>query len=618
MSQAQGETELDAAARAGDEGPGEARPAAEYRRRLARWNADAGRWRRHEGWLSHLRLAVFLAALILGWFVFGTHQLGAGWLGPPAGLFLVLVIAHDRVIQARRRAERRAAFYEGGLARLEDRWAGLGDGGESYHEARHPYAEDLDLFGEGSLFELVCTARTPAGRDTLAGWLKGPAAVEEIRARQEAVIELRPRLDLREDLALLGDELRSGLSPEALVRWGSAAAGNAPSPIPRALAPLLAALSVAALAAWIFLGAGPIPLLGTLIVQGLFAMTQRARVREVLAAVDGPTRDLALLRGLLSRLEAEPVSTPRMQELEAALRTEGLPPSRRIAQLQRLVDLLDARRNQFFAPFGLLLLWSTQLALAIGSWHVHYGPALAGWLQAAGEIEALAALAGYAYEHPEDVFPEVAEEGPVFEGRGLGHPLLPEERCVRNDLQLGPEPQALVISGSNMSGKSTYLRTAGCNALLAFAGAPVRAEALRISPLAIGASLQIADNLREGTSHFYAEIQRLRGVMDLTEGTLPVLFLLDEILHGTNSHDRRIGASAVVRQLVERGSLGLVTTHDLALAKIADELAPRILNVHFQDHLENGKMCFDYTLQPGVVSKSNALELMRSVGLEVT
>jgi DNA mismatch repair ATPase MutS len=233
-------------------------------------------------------------------------------------------------------------------------------------------------------------------------------------------------------------------------------------------------------------------------------------------------------------------------------------------------------------------------------------------------MEALAALAGYAYEHPNDIFPEISERGPVFEGRALGHPLLPDERCVRNDLQLGCEPQALVVSGSNMSGKSTYLRTAGCNALLALAGAPVRAESLRISPLAIGASIQIADNLREGTSHFYAEIQRLRGIMDLTAAALPVLFLLDEILHGTNSHDRRIGASAVVRQLVERGCLGLVTTHDLALAKIADELAPRVVNVHFQDHLEDGKMCFDYTLQTGVVSKSNALELMRSVGLDVS
>jgi len=584
MSQPHDETELEAATRAGNEGPDEARPTDEYRGRLARWKIDAGRWRRHEGWLSHLRLAVFLAALILGWFVFGTHQLSA---------------------------------YEGGLARLEDRWAGLGNSGEAYQETQHPYAEDLDLFGEGSLFELVCTASTPAGRDTVAAWLKGPATAEEIRARQEAVIELRPRLDLREDLALLGDELSSRLSPKALVRWGSAAAGDAPSPLPRAIAPLLATLSVAALAAWMLLGAGPIPLLGTLIIQGLFAMTLRGRVQAVLAGVDGPTRNLALLRSLLTRLEAEPVSTTRLQELEAVLRTDGLPPSRRIAQLQRLVDLLDARHNQFFVPFGLLLLWSTQLSLSIESWRVRYGPALAGWLEAAGEMEALAALAGYAYEHPQDIFPQISDTGPVFEGRGLGHPLLSEERCVRNDLQLGHEPQALVISGSNMSGKSTYLRTAGCNALLAFAGAPVRAEALRISPLAIGASLQIADNLREGTSHFYAEIRRLRGVMDLTEGALPVLFLLDEILHGTNSHDRRIGASAVVQQLVERGALGLVTTHDLALAKIADELAPRILNVHFQDHLEDGQMCFDYTLRPGVVSKSNALELMRSVGLEI-
>ncbi len=217
-----------------------------------------------------------------------------------------------------------------------------------------------------------------------------------------------------------------------------------------------------------------------------------------------------------------------------------------------------------------------------------------------------------------DPFPELVEKGPFFEGEDLGHPLIPESSLVRNDLRLGDDLRLFVVSGSNMSGKSTLLRTVGTNVILALAGAPVRARRLVLSPLSLGASIRIQDSLQEGISRFYAEIQRLRQIMDLSEeGSRPLLFLLDEILHGTNSHDRRIGAEAVVRGLVDRGAVGLITTHDLALSRVADSLAPAAANVHFVDHLEDGKVLFDYRLRPGVVTKSNALDLMRSIGLEV-
>jgi DNA mismatch repair ATPase MutS len=235
-----------------------------------------------------------------------------------------------------------------------------------------------------------------------------------------------------------------------------------------------------------------------------------------------------------------------------------------------------------------------------------------------GELEALSSLAGHSYERPQDPFPELAEGGACFEGEGLGHPLIPESRNVRTDLRLSDERlRVLIVSGSNMSGKSTLLRTLGTNTVLALAGATVRARRLRLSPLQVGASIRIQDSLQAGASRFYAEITRLRQIVGLTAEPPPVLFLLDEILHGTNSHDRRIGAEGVVRGLIERGAIGLVTTHDLTLARIADELAPQAANVHFEDHLEGGKMSFDYQLRPGIVQRSNALELMRSVGLEV-
>jgi DNA mismatch repair ATPase MutS len=303
--------------------------------------------------------------------------------------------------------------------------------------------------------------------------------------------------------------------------------------------------------------------------------------------------------------------------LRARLETEGHPTSHQVRRLARLFDLLESRRNQLFAPLALPLLWTTQLALAVEAWRRRIGPAVPGWVAVVGEIEALCAVSGYAFEHPEDPFPEIVEEGPVFDASGLGHPLLPAGACVRNDLRLDGERRLLLVSGSNMSGKSTLLRAVGVSAVLALAGAPVRANALRLSPVSLGASIRINDSLEAGRSRFYAEITRLRQLMEIARDRPPLLFLLDEILHGTNSGDRRAGAEAVVEGLLDRGGVGLVTTHDLALAGIAEAMAPRARNVHFEDHLEDGRMAFDYRLKDGVVRKSNALALMRAVGLEV-
>jgi DNA mismatch repair ATPase MutS len=268
------------------------------------------------------------------------------------------------------------------------------------------------------------------------------------------------------------------------------------------------------------------------------------------------------------------------------------------------------------------VLWTTHLAFAVEAWRRHSGPVVRRWLTATGEMEALCSLASHAFEHPDDPFPEFVGEEALLEAEAIGHPLIERSRVVRNDVRMGGAgPRVLVVSGSNMSGKSTLLRTLGVNAVLAQAGAPVRARRLRMSPLAVGASIRVTDSLQGGVSRFYAEILRLRQILDATARPgpkgAPVLFLIDEFLHGTNSHDRLIGAEAVVRGLVERGAIGLITTHDLALADIAGELGERAANVHFEDHIEDGRMVFDYALRPGVVRKSNAIELMRSVGLEI-
>jgi DNA mismatch repair ATPase MutS len=337
----------------------------------------------------------------------------------------------------------------------------------------------------------------------------------------------------------------------------------------------------------------------------------------VIAAISTPDHDLALLSGVLERIEREKFTMPRLAALQAALIAGGRPPSRRIADLRRLVSWLDSTRNQIFGPIAAALLLRSQLAVAIDRWHGHWGHSVSEWLRIVGELEALAALATYHYEHPADPFPTLMEGGPVFDAQSLGHPLIPDKAAVRNDVHLGSgSPQVIIVSGSNMSGKSTLLRSVGINVVLALAGAPARARSLRVSRLVVGATLRVEDSLQAGHSRFYAEILRIRTIVDLTRGPVPLLFLLDEILHGTNSYDRRIGAEAIVRALVRQGAIGLVTTHDLALTELVSTL-PAAANMHFEDRLEDGRMVFDYRMRPGVVEHSNALALMRAIGLEV-
>jgi hypothetical protein len=589
-------------------------PRNEYTRRLEARRAAAARHDRRHRAIGNLRLLVFVIAAVLAWLAWWRGAVSPFWLIAPLAVFVFLVVLHERVLRARRACERAAAHYERALARLDGRWAGRGETGARFLDKAHPYAEDLDLFGKGSLFELLCTARTRMGEETLARWLLAPAAPDVLRARHAAVAELRPRLDLREDLAVLGEELRAGVHPEALAAWGEQPALETRRL--RIVALLLACLLVAGAALWAASGFRD----GFVVVFALeviFIARFRRVVHRLVEAVEQPAHDLPLLSQVLQRFERERFTSPLLTALRAALEVEGRPPSRRIARLGRLVELLDSRDNLALRILGPLLLWTEQLAFAIEAWRRRSGPALRRWLDAVGEIEALSALASYAWEHPADPFPESADCAACFDGEELAHPLLPESRAVRNSVRLDGGLRALIVSGSNMSGKSTLLRTVGANIVLAQAGAPVRAGRLRLSPLALGASIRILDSLQDGTSRFYAEITRLHRIMELTSGPLPVLFLLDELLHGTNSHDRRIGAEAIVRGLVERGAIGLLTTHDLALAHIAEALAPRAANMHFQDRLEEGRMTFDYRLRAGVVAKSNALELMRSVGLDV-
>jgi hypothetical protein len=605
--------------------------------------------------LAHARLATFFSGVVLALLAWRSG-VTIWWLLAPVAVFVWLVRRHDGVLRARGLAINGIGFYERGLARLEDRWPGTGEPGERFRDDRHVYANDLDLFGRGSLFELLSLARTRTGEGMLARWLTTAADSPEIQARQAAVEEFASALDLREHLALSGADFSVSVNTERLLDWAEAR-----MPSRRTLRGVIWLFTTSILFASLYLIVTSVwwPLSAVMVLHTVALRRFRDEMNTILSTSEPGvaadfvadvlthrTRDLDAVADLLTHLERARFEGSRLVLLHSRLTGAGLSASRIIRRLHRLSEMHDSEKNTATVPLGLflfgvysgqawmlalalivaglLLLVRPHIALAVEHWRSQHGHQVRVWVETIAQFEALSSLAGYRYEHEDDPFPEIVScdpgthAGTLFESVQLGHPLLPRATMVRNDVRLAGETKLLVVSGSNMSGKSTLLRSVGINAVLALAGAPVRAVSLRLSPLAVGATLRIQDSLLEGRSRFYAEITRIRTLADIAAGPVPLLFLLDELFHGTNSHDRLLGAEGVLRSLLGRGAIGLITTHDLALTAIADELAPRAVNVHFEDWLDESAIIrFDYRMKPGPVTRSNALALMRAVGLEV-
>ena len=590
----------------------------EYPARRARWAATHETLERQDRRIAGARLVIFaLAVLALVLAVRGSVPAWSPVL--PVVVFVPLLQRHDKVIRARLAAARLVAFYDQGLARLEDRWVGTGEPGERFLDDQHLYAADLDLFGRGSLFELLSLARTRTGEETLAGWLKHPAAAATVRARHEGVQELREALDLREALTLAGAEIRAGVHPDELLAWASAArvANNTTYGLVGLV--LTVALTLLVFASW--LSSSLTYLVVAALLRAVYQQIDGERVEQLLRRADTASRDLHVLRPALERLEHEQFRSAPLQSLQSDVRGANVAAPAAIRRLRRYVEMHDWTHNIVFGPIAAVLMWNTHLAWAVERWRATHGRQIGAWLRVVGEFESLSSLAAYSYEHPGDPFPVLIDgTGAVtakFVAESLGHPLLPSAQMVRNDACLDEVTRLIVISGSNMSGKSTMLRTVGINAVLALAGAPVRATALQLSPLEVGATLRIQDSLQQGRSRFFAEITRIRHIADRAAAG-PMLFLLDELFHGTNSHDRLTGATGVLRTLLDRGAVGLITTHDLALTAITRDLGSRAINAHFEDTFDGAEIRFDYRMKPGPVTRSNAIALMQAVGLDVS
>jgi hypothetical protein len=586
---------------------------AEYASRLASRQRTLAVKERQQNRVSSIRFGLLAAAILL---MFTMRIDALPWLALVGLVFLVAVIVHIRLFDARDRARRAVVWYQHGLARLDHGWPGLGDPGDRFRQADHLYADDLDLFGRGSMFDLLSTPCTRAGQEVLAAWLLAPAPLETIAARQSAVRELAGRPDLREAMAVVGEGVR--VDAEVLRRWATAPA-DLPTRWWTLVLALVSIVNVTLLVRFLVWNLDGELSLAVMILQGLVVLAFRSRVIRVIHTVDAPARDLTVLTELLRLLEREQFETPVLQQLSRDISAhQSDAASGAIAHLDRLASGLASRRNMFIAVPAALAMWATQFAFSIDGWRRRHGRHVPGWLAAVGEFEALASLSTFAAEHPAYVFP-VFDTGPArVDGTSVAHPLLPKS-AVANDVSLGGHgPAFIVVSGSNMSGKSTFLRALGVNVVLAHAGAPVRASTFVLTPLAIGTSIRVLDSLQDGQSRFFAEITRLKAIVDLTRRhPSSTLFLLDEILSGTNSHDRTHGAEGLLRGLIAAGAIGLVTTHDLALTAVGDASGNRAANAHFADEFDAGGLSFDYRLRPGPVRTSNALALMHSIGLDV-
>lgn len=607
-----------------------------YQRRADAFAAEQARYARRQRVASHLRVATFaiaVAMFVLGWNM--AHP-GLGWLGGSLAIggFSAAVAWHEHLrCQAVRSGLLRQINREG-AARLQRNWAALPEIPVDVPPGHQAIADDLDLFGHASLFHLACTATTPIGIRFLRDWLLEPAAAEEVRCRQQAATELAPHLDLRQAIQLEGRLLADrGQGAERFVAWAEGDPWLARRPwlrwwcriasVAALLIPLSACLGVLPLegAATAFFGL----LLTNLGIIAVFA----GKVHDIFTLSNLRRGEASRYLRLFELLDSMPGTCADLKAIQREATDLGGGVLRRMRQLNRIAALARIRHEPLFnlfvyLPLAVVFLFDFHVLDLLEAWQARCGRSARRWFLALGKCEALCSLASLVHDHPGWAMPEVDVSADRLEARQLGHPLLPGETCVANDVEIGPAGSFLLVTGSNMSGKSTLLRAIGLNAALAQAGAPVCAGHLAMPPVELATSMRIRDSLEDGVSFYMAELTRLKRIVDAARqpearGGRVLFYLLDEILLGTNSRERHLAVVRVMQHLVTSGALGAISTHDLELAS-SESLAAACRCVHFCETLHEGDagrpMSFDYRLRPGVVTTSNALTLLRIVGLE--
>lgn len=515
-----------------------------------------------------------------------------------------------------REIEKRCEYFERGVRRLTGMWKGYERTGEEFARENHLYQSDLNVIGEGSLFELLCTTRSEFGAERLAAYLLEPVSLPESRRRQQAVRELRESAKLREAMYLLGDFRSEDCGYSVFETWLDLPPIASPKVVRHLLLLSGACIFVVGLG---ILSHALVPsvwlpfMLALIAMQAVAAGTYLRRVRPRLHQLRRLTNAFTILQQGLALMEKQEFQSPKLREI--IIRVQSQRASSHLKVLERLIRLVEQREKEMFHYLSYLLAGGTQLVLAVDHWRSEHQQHFRGWVDAWAEFEALQAVAGYAFEQPGTIFPDLVDGDPVFEAAQLGHPLLDPERCVCNDIVLNNQSRFYLITGSNMAGKSTMLRTVGLNVVIALAGGSIRASSARLSRLTVCASLAVTDSLLEGKSKFLAEVARLSESVTRSRSGEPVLFLIDEILSGTNSKDRIEAAETVVKILIGCGAVGAISTHDLALSRILDDTTVTGALVHMESDNPDDPLDFDYLLKPGASRRSNASAIVRMMGI---
>jgi hypothetical protein len=576
--------------------------------------------------VSLARLTTFLGAVALAtWALESGSTVAWALTATMIPVFIALVAIHTRVRRAEWHASARRDLARLGLARLERDWLRLPAWPPPTESAHHAYADDLDLFGRGALTQLLGAPGSPHGRARVIEWLLDLPAADETRARQEAVRELGPQVDFRDELTLRAHGMVSVPTDDvaAFTRWCEEK--DAPLSIWRH-----ALLYIVPLALWVAIGLQVrgivqenVWLIPAFAALAITFTGWGARARRTFAEVFEHDRLFEHLPDLLGHIAEYDYQAPRLQRVRKALRKSGDSPRAELERLRRIAHLSELRRSTVYLPIQLLTLWDQHVLNRLHAWRRRNGANVRGWLDAAADMEALSALGTLAHDNPEWGYADIQETADRVDGKALGHPLIKPAERVDNDVTVGPRGTFLLVTGSNMSGKSTLLRSVGTNLVLARMGAPVCARAFTV-PVAIPCvSLRVQDSISSGVSFFMAELKRVREIVTLAERApqegWTCVFLLDEMLHGTNSAERRIAARTVITRLVRSGAIGAVSTHDLQLGA-EPELQNLALRIHFSETVEkqDGRplMTFDYKIRPGDATSTNALVLLELMGLK--
>lgn len=574
--------------------------------------------------IAAVRFAVALTAIALLVVAVRSDEWrrAATWAALGAALaFMVLVALHRRFHRRLAIARGLVAAIDREILRLDGRWRELPENGRVFGGS--PLAEDLSLFGQASLFQMISRCATPFGQARLAAWLDAGRAPTDHAARQEAVAELAPRVGGRQRLEAVAEDALADRESQGILAQldGASVHDERPWIWPLALVAVALTLGqgIAALAFdvptlfW--------PCVG---VQALAALAIGRRLQREYEPLLSHDRAIAAWAIALGEAERGGGRCERLRSLRGNLGASadgGISAAAALTRLARTLDLLALRHSSIYWPVNALLLWDMLITARLAAWRRAHASRLAGWLESLAELEALGSLAGHASTFEAPVFAALRAEGKAWAGVGLAHPLIDPARAIANNLTLESEGSLLLLTGSNMSGKSTMLRTVGLNSVLALAGGAVHATSLRLHPCALMTSIRVTDALDEGVSTFHAEVRRLKAMLDaLAEAGAgsapPLLYLVDEVLRGTNTRERLIASRAVVTRLAAGRAFGIVTSHDLSLTELEGEV-PRLINGHFREDVTDGRMTFDYTLRPGPVRSTNALAILRLEGIDV-